>query len=67
MAGRNEPEKLLEVEEVADLLRLHVKTVYEKARSGELPGVKIGRGWRFRPSDVAAYQASLTAPTEGAA
>lgn len=52
----NAPEKLLEPREVADLLGLHVQTVYEKARTGELRGLRVGRLWRFRPSDVTAYQ-----------
>lgn len=64
----NAPEKLLDATAVAELLGLHVQTVYEKARTGELPGVRIGRLWRFRPSDVSAYQEDgLTIPTEGAA
>lgn len=52
----NQPETLLEADEVAQILRLHVVTVYRKARSGELRGIRIGGRWRFRPSDVSAYQ-----------
>lgn len=63
--GRNEPEKMLTVAEVAALLGVHPQTVYDLARSGELPGRKVRSEWRFLPSDVAAYQKS--GPTEGAA
>lgn len=56
--GRNEPEKLLDVDEVAALLGVHQQTVYDMARSGELRGFKVGRIWKFRPSDVSAWQAA---------
>jgi excisionase family DNA binding protein len=39
-------------DEVAELVRLHRNTVQALAKSGELPGVKIGRQWRFRRSAV---------------
>jgi excisionase family DNA binding protein len=54
-AERNEPETLLEVEEVAALLKVHPQTVYDMARSGELRGFKVGRWWRFLPSDLKAW------------
>lgn len=38
---------ILNKEEVAALLDCEPATVEEKARKGELPGVKIGRSWRF--------------------
>ncbi|MBI3360082.1 MAG: helix-turn-helix domain-containing protein [Chloroflexi bacterium] len=45
-------EELLTVEEVAAYLRLVPATVRAKARRGELPGVKVGKGrrqrWRFK-------------------
>lgn len=37
-------------DEVAALLDCEPKTVQEKARMGELPGVKFGRSWRFPKS-----------------
>ena len=33
--------------EVAEILDCETTTVHEKARTGELPGVKFGRSWRF--------------------
>ena len=53
---RNEPEKLLKVKDVADLLGIHEQTVYDMARSGELPALKVRSEWRFRPSDVVTFQ-----------
>ncbi len=37
----------LTAQQVADLLQLHILTVYRLAESGELPGFKAGRQWRF--------------------
>lgn len=52
----NEPEKLLDVDGVALLLGIHQQTVYQMARSGALRGMRVGRAWRFRPSDVKEWQ-----------
>jgi excisionase family DNA binding protein len=38
--------------EVADLLKIHLKTVYKLAEKGVIPGNRIGRSWRFSRSDV---------------
>jgi excisionase family DNA binding protein len=38
---------LLSKDAVAALLECEVSTVEEKARTGELPGVKIGKSWQF--------------------
>jgi molybdopterin-binding protein len=46
-------EEYLTSEQVAALLRLHVKRVQGLARAGRLPGVRIGRKWLFRKADVA--------------
>lgn len=37
---------------IAHMLRVSPDTVYHRARSGELPGFKVGRVWRFFPSEV---------------
>ena len=36
---------VLTTDEVADLLECEPKTIEEKLRRGELPGVKFGRSW----------------------
>lgn len=41
-------------DEVAALLKIHVKTVYRLARQGVLPGRQIGRHWRFSRAEVLA-------------
>ena len=44
--------KVLTVREVADILKLHPRTVTKMVRSGELPATRIGRVWRFEESVV---------------
>jgi excisionase family DNA binding protein len=38
--------------DVANLLKLHVKSIYKLAKTGEIPGNRIGRSWRFFKSDI---------------
>lgn len=40
--------EILNIKEVAALLRVAEKTAYTLAQSGELPGFKVGGQWRFR-------------------
>ena len=46
------PNNILTASEVADYLRLTVATVCNLAVSGELPGFKIGKSWRFDGGEV---------------
>jgi excisionase family DNA binding protein len=56
------PEKLLTVAEVAEMLKVSLRWVYDHASSGDLQSVKIGNDTRklirFRPSVIAAYQSN---------
>ena len=45
-------EPLLDSEEAGRFLRIHPATVKRLARSGRLPGFRIGNRWRFRFSDL---------------
>lgn len=45
-------ENILTVHEVAAYLRLTETTVCNLAASGELPGFKIGKSWRFDRDEV---------------
>lgn len=49
--------QLLTAEDVAELLRLPVSTVYDRARTGRLPHLRIGRALRFSQSDLEAHLA----------
>ncbi len=57
-----EPERLLVVREVAELLRFNQKTVYEMAAAGRLPCIRIGGRLRFHPGDLTKW---LEARKEG--
>jgi excisionase family DNA binding protein len=45
-------DEILTIREVAELLKLHPKTVNKFALAGKLPAYRIGRQWRFRKSEV---------------
>lgn len=40
--------EVMKIEQVAELLHLHVMTIYRLAKEGKLPGFKVGGRWRFR-------------------
>jgi excisionase family DNA binding protein/YgiT-type zinc finger domain-containing protein len=44
--------EVMNIEEVADLLRVSTQTIYTLARLGKLPATKIGREWRFSRNKV---------------
>jgi len=51
----SEPASLLRFltpEEVAGLLRVSRRTVYNWLRSGQLPALRIGKVWRVRREDI---------------
>lgn len=41
--------------EVAQLMRVSKMTVYRLIKQGDLPAVRIGRGYRLREEDVHSY------------
>ena len=47
--------RFLTVAEVARHLRVSNMTVYRLVNSGQLPAVRIGRGYRIRQADVRKY------------
>ncbi len=49
--------KLLTPAEVGEILGVHSKTVERMARRGELPGIRIGRYWRFAPVELSRWLA----------
>jgi excisionase family DNA binding protein len=51
-------EPLITADRAADLLKLHPKTVKKLAQAGKLPGMKIGRVWRFRESSLDAWMSA---------
>jgi excisionase family DNA binding protein len=51
----------LTAQQVQELIQVDKSTVYRMAEDGRLPGVKVGRQWRF-PADRVADQFGLTRP-----
>ena len=47
-------EEYLTAEQAASLLHLHVKRIQALARTGRLPGVRVGRKWLFPRAGLAA-------------
>lgn len=45
-------EALMDVRQVAAYLQINEATAYSWAQKGMLPGIKIGRIWRFRRGDI---------------
>jgi len=45
-------ETLLTPEQVANILNLHILTVYNYIRKGRLGAVRLGRTYRILPSDL---------------
>jgi excisionase family DNA binding protein len=50
-------EQWLTVEQVAERLQVHIETVRRWIRSGDLPGVRLGRraGYRVKAADLDAF------------
>jgi excisionase family DNA binding protein len=55
MATLNDAPQLLDVDEIAARLRLTTEHTRRLLRSGDLPGVKIGRGWRVEAKALAKW------------
>jgi len=52
------PEPLLDTVEAAAVMKIHPKTLQKLARRGNIHGIRLGKLWRFRPSDIQAWIAS---------
>ena len=47
--------RFVTVGEVAEIMRVSRMTVYRLIKQGDLPAVRIGRGYRLRLEDVVRY------------
>lgn len=54
-------EHAVDADELAHILSVSKEKVYRMARSGEIPHIKVGRIWRFYPSEV---KAKLSQPRD---
>lgn len=46
---------VLNLTEVADILRVSNQTIYNMIKDGRIKAVKFGREWRFNRKDIDAY------------
>jgi excisionase family DNA binding protein len=53
-------EPLLDSDGAAQLLKIHPKTLQRMARRREIPGVQIGKLWRFRRSELNAWMECIS-------
>jgi len=44
--------ELMTVQEVAEYLRAKPSSIYEWAKNGKIPGVKVGGLWRFKREQI---------------
>ena len=47
-------ERLLDSEQAAAIVKVHPKTLQRYARNGIVSGVRVGKLWRFRASELMA-------------
>ncbi len=45
-------DEIMTVKQLAEYLKLNYQTVYKKVQKGEIPGSRIGRGWRFQKNVI---------------
>jgi excisionase family DNA binding protein len=45
-------EPLLDLQESASILGMHIKTLEKKARQKQIPAMKVGKRWVFRASSL---------------
>ena len=50
--------------EAAEYLSVHVRTIYRLAKSGTIPGRKVGGGWRFKKETLERWLSWTENPSE---
>jgi len=53
--------EVMTLRDAAEYLNCHPSTLYRMVNHGDIPGFRLGGGWRFRRSDLEKWIASLTA------
>ena len=48
-------QRLLTVNEVADILRVSNMTVYRLIKGGQIPAIRVGKNYRIKEADVNKY------------
>jgi hypothetical protein len=58
-------ERLLNSEQAAAIVKIHPKTLQRYARTGIVSGVRVGKLWRFRASELFAHPAGSDEALDG--
>jgi excisionase family DNA binding protein len=53
---------LMTLEEVCEWLQIDNQTIRRLARIGQIPGLKIGKAWRFNREELAKWVAGTARP-----
>jgi excisionase family DNA binding protein len=48
-------DEILTIREVAELLKINLKTAYRLVGEGKLPGFKVGGSWRFDRQEISRW------------
>jgi excisionase family DNA binding protein len=62
--GQPELERVLTINEVAQILRMHPTTIYRLVKRGELPGFKIGGAWRISKASLDSFLSAEVPPVQ---
>ena len=63
MAGK-QADDVMTIDELAAYLKLSKSSLYQFARTGKVPGVKIGEQWRFQKSAIDEWMRTGIAPKQ---
>lgn len=60
--------RLMKTREAANYLQIHIETLREKARNGEIPAERLGKtgDWRFRKNDLDEWLQKSVKPDDSA-
>ena len=60
----NLPDEMMNIEEVAQYLKMSERAIYDWVKSGKIPAFKLGNTWRFKKSEIIGWmESNRTGPT----
>jgi excisionase family DNA binding protein len=52
MLNKETTREIVKVKDLAEYLHCHQSTIYRLAKRGEIPGFRLGGGWRFKIDEI---------------
>ena len=52
MSDREMTRQIVKVRDLAGYLHCHQSTIYRLVKSGQIPGFRLGGGWRFKLDEI---------------